>query len=86
MLHCFLLCSHIGRVVVDLAWPHTADNKLKQGVRYTMAMTSDQIQAKLTNAPGQEQIDPPGPATVTVLVTSALQAAVSNAQYSATTR
>jgi hypothetical protein len=84
MLHCFLLCSHIKRVVVDLAWLNTADNNLRQDVRDTMAMTSNQIQAKLTTAPGHLQIYPPGSATITVLVTSAPLAAGGTAQPAAT--
>jgi hypothetical protein len=74
MLHYFLLFPHIRRVLVDLAWLNTADNNLRQGVRYTMAMTSDQIQAKRTAAPGQLQIRQSDSAGEYALVTSNLLA------------
>jgi hypothetical protein len=43
---------------------NTADNNLRQDVRYTMAMTNDRIQVKPTLAPGQLQIRQRESATV----------------------
>jgi hypothetical protein len=83
VLHYFLLCSHIRRVLVDPAWLNTADNNLRQSVRYTMAKTSDQIQVKPSAAPRQPQISAPGSAAITVLLTSTLLAAVYTAPHSA---